>query len=404
MTDQLSRPRLRSLITAFWLLFLTFLPRLASGQEAAKPVADVVIFTNGDQLTGKLLRATGGTIAFHSDIAGDINIPADKIKELRSSGSFAVLKKNEPVVGALVRPGSVHIADGKLTLASGAATVDTVPISDLSYIIDEQTFRRETNPRPSIWYGWNGALSAGATLVRATQTETTLTAAANLVRQFPTVPYLPPRNRTTADLAETYGTSRTPGMIPQPAPPAAQVPDQVVKTSIFHADAEQDEYVSQRFYYLGDVAFDHNFSQGLQLQQIYGGGVGWTPLQRPKEQLDLKAEVHYEMQSFIQPVQPAAPAAPLPLIPTQELIGSTFAENYHYNFPRSIVFTENANVIPSWNNVNAYSANIFAGLALPVWKRFAANLTGTDNFLNNPPNGYKKNSFQFVTGISYTLH
>ena len=74
------------------------------------------------------------------------------------------------------------------------------------------------------------------------------------------------------------------------------------------------------------------------------------------------------------------------------------------NFPRSIVFTENGNVIPGWNNADAYSANINAGLALPIWKRFAANLTATDNFLNNPSPGYQKNSFQFVTGISYVLH
>ena len=45
-------------------------------------------------------------------------------------------------------------------------------------------------------------------------------------------------------------------------------------------------------------------------------------------------------------------------------------ETYHYNFPRGIVFTENGNVIPGWNNADAYSANINAGLALPVWKRF----------------------------------
>ena len=155
----------------------------------------------------------------------------------------------------------MQIEEGKLTLATGGTTLDTLPVGDLGYIIDEQTFRRETNPRPSLWYGLgNGSLSAGATLVRATQTGTTLTAAANLIRMFPTVPYLPPRNRTTVDMSETYGTSRSP-TIPQTTPPT---PDAVIKTSIFHADAEQDEYLSKRFFYLVEVSYDHNFSQGLQ--------------------------------------------------------------------------------------------------------------------------------------------
>ena len=84
---------------------------LAPGQDAAaKPAPDVLIFTNGDQLTGKLVQATGGTVTFHSDMAGDISVPFEKVKELRSAGSFALLQKDQKVVGALVRPGSVWSA------------------------------------------------------------------------------------------------------------------------------------------------------------------------------------------------------------------------------------------------------------------------------------------------------
>ena len=76
---------------------------------------------------------------------------------------------------------------------------------------------------------------------------------------------------------------------------------------------------------------------------------------------------------------------------------------YHRNLPRKILFTEAGNFIYSWNNSDAYSANLSAGLAFPIWKRFAANVGGADNFVNNTPAFYKKNSFQFVTGVSYTL-
>ena len=41
---------------------------------------------------------------------------------------------------------------------------------------------------------------------------------------------------------------------------------------------------------------------------------------------------------------------------------------------------------------------------MPVFKRLSLTVTTTDNFLNDPSAGYKKNSFQFVTGASYTLH
>ncbi|PYT33030.1 MAG: hypothetical protein DMG58_08755, partial [Acidobacteria bacterium] len=45
-----------------------------------------------------------------------------------------------------------------------------------------------------------------------------------------------------------------------------------------------------------------------------------------------------------------------------------------------------------------------AGLTMPLYKRFSFSLSTIDTFLNNPPPGFKKNSFQLTTGLSYTLH
>ena len=58
-----------------------------------KPAPDTIVFTNGDQLTGKLERAVGDSVVFKSEMAGEITVSLDKVKELRSSGSFAVLRK-----------------------------------------------------------------------------------------------------------------------------------------------------------------------------------------------------------------------------------------------------------------------------------------------------------------------
>ena len=108
-------------------------------------------------------------------------------------------------------------------------------------------------------------ITGGATVIAATQTGNTYNAGIALIRTIPTVPYLPKRNRTLFNLTETYGK------ITQPAIPATNTAFSEVKTSIFHTDAEQDEYFSSRFYVLGIVSFDHNFSLGLNFQQIYGG-------------------------------------------------------------------------------------------------------------------------------------
>jgi Protein of unknown function, DUF481 len=67
------------------------------------------------------------------------------------------------------------------------------------------------------------------------------------------------------------------------------------------------------------------------------------------------------------------------------------------------VFTENGVVQPAFNVPSAFTAQALAQLAFPVYKQLAFSLTAQDNYLNNPPGGYKKNTFQFTAGLTYTL-
>jgi hypothetical protein len=268
----------------------------------------------------------------------------------------------------------------------------------VAYLVDKATYEQQMLRKAGFKDGWNGSLTGGATLVRSTTQATTLTAGVNLVRALPTVAWLPPRNRTTIDVQETYGKNTSPGAIPQTNPPTPPV---TTLSSIFHADAERDEYISPRFYVLADTSFDHNYAQGLQFQQVYGGGVGWTPIKSDKQQLDLKVDVHYEKQAYI--TTPVNGTVISVTTPSVNIIGSTIFEGYRRNLPRKLLFTETANILPAFNNTNAYSANVTASLSIPVFKRLSASISTTDNFLNDPAPGYQKNSYQFVTGVTYLL-
>lgn len=354
---------------------------------AAKPAPDVIVFTNGDQLTGTLERATGDSFVFKSDVVGEVTVSADKIKELHANGKFVALKNDEKITRTSKQPGTISYADSAVSVAATPSSApEVVPVKNLAYLIDSSTYTKEVTSNPGIWYGWHGAISGGITLIEATQTGQNYTAAVNLVRLVPSVDFLPPRTRSTINVLETYGKIDQP-FIPTEPPTLASV----TKTNIFHADAEHDKYFTSRFYGLVGVSFDHNYSQGLNLQQIYGIGVGWTIIKTPVQQFDVKADVHYERQNFQPPTS------------STDLIGSSFTELYHRNLPAKIIFTESGTFIPAWNEWNAYSAIFAAGLQLPTYKRFSLNLNLLDNYLNNPAIGFKNNSLQFVTAISYTL-
>jgi hypothetical protein len=367
--------------------------RAQSKPAPPKPPSDVVIFTNGDQLTGTVEHGTGSSIVFKSDMAGEITIPLDKVKELHSNGSFAVLRKDHPIKkladARAITPGKISYADAKLTVEKPNAEPEVIPEAQVANVVDEASFAKDISGKSSFRDGWTGSVNGGATIVRATDYGETYTAGIAQVRAMPGVSFLPSTNRTTFDLQETYGKLTSP-VIPQTTPPS---PPAVTVTSIFHADGERDEYFSPRLFALGQTAFDHNYSQGLDLQQVYGGGIGWTAVKNDKQELDLKGTVQYEKQAYL-----ASSGTP-----NQNLIGSTISEAYHRNLPRKLVFTEAISALPAWNDTRDYSANGSVSLAMPVFKRLSLTVTTSDTFLNDPAIGYNKNSFQFVTAATYTL-
>lgn len=377
-----------------------FTPLTLSAQDkTASPTPDVIVFKNGDQLTGKLERGEGDSVVFKSDAVGEVTVPLSKVKELKSSSNFVVLRKDEKVTRTPKQAEAIAVEDGAVKQTTPSGTSETIASKDVGYIVDGATYNKELNGNPGFFRGWDGSVTGGATVLQSTSYGQTLTAGVSLVRAIPTVAYLPPRTRTTFNLLETYGKLTQP-VVPNPT----NTPAAVAKTSIFHTDFEHDKYFTPRFYMLGGLSYDHNFSQGMDLQQIYGVGAGYTILLDSIQQLDAKADIHYSQLKYITPPPPPPPLEPIPPTPNLNLVGSTFAETYRRTLPAKIALTQSATFIQSWNNTDAWSAIGSLGLALPVYHRFSLSLNLLDNYLNLPGPGFNKNSLQFVTGVTYSFH
>jgi hypothetical protein len=368
----------------------------AQGKPATNPDSDVLVLSNGDTLHGKFVSEVAGKVTFHSDPLGDVSLGWDKIKELQTNQKFAVLddkvKSRGRKAARQIPEGTLDVADQAVTVhPENAAAAAPIPVKNAQFIMDAAALEKQLNHEPGFFSGWNGAATAGATLVSATQNEYTVSAGIGLVRVVPTVEWLNPRDRTSVDFTGSFGK------ITQPAYSSGgtTVPAVVSKSAIYHADAERDEYLSPRIFALGQTAFDHNFGQDLDLQQIYGGGFGWTALKTPKQEADLKGTMQYEKQQFITGGSGG----------NQNLIGSTFAANYVLHL-KLFTFIQGVAYIPAYNNTHAYSANETNTFVLPAYKRLSFSLGTMDSYLNDPPVSLphtKRNSFQFTMGLTYAI-
>jgi hypothetical protein len=349
---------------------------------APKPQPDVLIFTDGEKLVGQLKSAKGDSVVFKSDVAGEVTVAWSKIQELRTTHPFAVvgkkvkLARNADVAG--VPQGTLTVTEQKIAVTPAAGAPTTVPVADTGFVVAEPEFVKATSGAPGFFANWLGTVTAGLSVVQATQDARTVTGAIALSRTEPSEAWLNPSDRTIFDASASYGDVTQPG-------------EPEIKTEIYHADLEEDKYFSPRLFAFVRAAFDHNYALGLDFQQNYGGGIGWTPYKTPAAELDLRVGVTYTHENFYDSAS------------NQNLVGSTLGEVYTHKLQHGIIFNEQISFTPAWNNPNAYFGSGSAGLTVPVNKRFSTSLLISDAFLNNPAPGFRKNSLSITAGLAYAL-
>lgn len=381
-----------ALLVAVW-------PCAAQDKKAAQAAPDVLVLSNGDTLHGKLVSVTAGTVKFHTDPLGDVSVAWSKVKELHTDGQYAVLDDMHKLLSRQaaqrIQVGTLEVEDQAVTVHPvGEAALPPVPVKQAQYVLDQGTLHQELNQRQGFFAGWSGAATAGANLVTTTQKQYTVSGGISLARVSPRVLWLKPRNRSLLDFNGSYGKTTQPGYFSG----GAYVPATVTKSAIYHADAEHDEYFSPRLYALAQAAFDHNFGQDLDLQQIYGGGIGWTALKTPRQEADLKATAQYVSQQFIY----SAPGTPST---NPNLFGSTFSVNYVLHLKR-LTYIQSLAYLPAYTQLAAYSTNEANSITFPAYKSLSFSFGTMDSYLNNPPLSTpptKRNSFQFTMGLNYAF-
>src|SRR4051812_38141283 len=149
----------------------------ASGiAQSADP--DVLVLNNGDTLHGKLVNASDGKISFHSDSLGDLSVSWDKIRELRTAGSYAVFDKAIKIhtkkEAGSIPVGQLEIQNNSIAIRpEKAAAPAPVPVANAQYIMDAGMLEKQLYRQPGLFTGWNGAATAGAAIVTATENQYT---------------------------------------------------------------------------------------------------------------------------------------------------------------------------------------------------------------------------------------
>jgi hypothetical protein len=370
--------------------------------QAAKPDPDVLELNDGERLIGHLVSASGGSLTFHSDFAGDVKVDWANVKSLKSSAKFAVLQKGVVLDRhadlSKVPQGTISMSDKNLSIDPGNGTPVVIPQANAENVVPQPNFLNAFKT-PRFGEDWHGSAGLGIDLVEATQKSRNITAGVSLQRVVSGESWVSPRYKTLVDFNIADSKLSQSGQ-----------PD--ITTDLLHGGIEHDVFLSSRLFAFGAADFLHSSSQGMKLQQTYGGGVGYVVLRDAHQELDVKGAIDYIRQSFEEPTCTQLGLATtclesirkLSQKPGKSLVGASLGETYTRTFMGGVAFHEGLTFIPAFNDSSAWTFNGFANFSIPVHKRLTMTIGGLDSYVNEPPANFNKNSFEFVTQLAYKVN
>jgi hypothetical protein len=219
---------------------------LTLAAPAAPAAADELWLTNGDHLNGQVVKLVEGKLTFQSEVLGELQIDATRIRTL-----------------ATVQPIEIHAADGTVVRDAAVSakegsfrTAGTDRSAPVTFRLAET---ESINPPPVEWIG---ALVAGAQLKRGNSVEDESSVELRAVRESK-------QNRIT--LQSAYAGTRTED---------SDTGERSTTEREIFGDLKYDQFLSERLYWFGRTRGERDGVEDLDLRFLVGSGAGYDWIKR----------------------------------------------------------------------------------------------------------------------------
>jgi Protein of unknown function, DUF481 len=349
--------------------------------------ADQVTLTNGDRITGAILRSDDKTLVIKSDLAGEVSIKWDAVTIINSTQALHLtLKDGQTIVG------TVTTQDAKFVVATkDAGAVDAPKDSVVALRNDDEQKTYDTAldrlKNPHLADLWSGQLDTGLSLTKGNSSSLTYTLSAKAVRATP-------RDKITVNMTDIYGTNDN------------TTPHQTVSDEI-RGGIRADININSKLFAFGLTDFDSNALEHLDLQNDLGGGAGYHAYKSKNTTFDLSAGITYNQEYFSAYTLPnPTPPPPTTLFAavTQKSAQALVGEELDTKIGGGrTTFSENFTFYPGVSGSTGYRYTFNASAATKLNNWLGWQVTFTDNYLSAPPFGIKSNDLLLSTGLRLTL-
>jgi putative salt-induced outer membrane protein len=329
--------------------------------------ADQVTLTNGDRLTGSILRSDTKTLVLKTDSAGEVTLKWDSVAAISAPGSLHVgLSDGQIVVGAL------EAANGRFTITSQTTGVVTAARDTVQFIRnnEEQTriqteIDRFRNPR--LVDLWTGSLDLGFAASRGNADTETFTLATNATRA------------TTRDKIAVYYTSIFSGS-------DFSGGSHQTTANAKRGGVSYNLNLNKKTFAFGAVDLESDQFQSLDLRFVPAGGLGYHVIATKPTQLDLRIGADANREFFNTGLNRTSAEI-------------QFGEDLSHKFARATSIEQRLTFFSNVSDAGAFRVNFDTTAVTAIRRWFSWQLTISDRYLSNPVPGRKKNDILFSTGL-----
>jgi putative salt-induced outer membrane protein YdiY len=124
---------------------------------------------------------------------------------------------------------------------------------------------------------------------------------------------------------------------------------------------------------------------------VLGGGLGYHAIRNERTLLDLLGGLDWNKEYFRGDLEDRSSM--------EAQVGQTLSHRFNARF----LIKEQLFVFPNLTNGGEFRVNFDTSLVTEITKRIGWQLTVSDRYLSNPPEGFKKNDLLLTTGINVKL-
>jgi len=321
---------------------------------------DVVIMTNGDQITGEVKRLQNGLLYVETDyVSGNIGLDWNQVESVQSTATFQVVLINgKRLEGRIERKSGkgTETEDFKIHGVNGEVEVSSAEIATME--TKKATFWRQL--QGSIDFGYN--FTSGNS--QSSLNVDTSTA------------YKAPKWEATTSFDSTFSGQSG-----------------ASKTNREDAQISFTRYLNRNSFLMSLTEFLHSSQQDLDLRTTLGGGYGRYLKRTTNSSFAWLGGLVYIHEHF-------GTSAGSPSGQSEEAVVGLQCNYVRFNFGN---FNCQALVFPSLTDPGRIRATTNNGLTIKLRNNFHLSFSLWDNFDSRPPATAKKNELGTSMGVGYSF-